>query len=449
MKVLLVSANTLMEPYPVYPMGLDYVAAAIGRRHEVKIVDMNVLERKEMLVEVIDDFRPDIIGISLRNVDNTDTSDPRGFIGIYRDLVELIRMHSDASIVLGGSGFTIFPGEIMAALDADYGVIGEGERMALLLDAIEKRRDVAGMPGIVSRKSQPVTAGPWPQKFSRIFPQNTQHAEFYIKKGGMLNLQTKRGCNQKCIYCTYPHIEGARQRLIDPKAVADAARRLEEAGARYFFVTDSTFNSDVRHTLEIARAFVKAGVSIPWGAFFMPMKPPEGYYRALAEAGLSHVEFGTESLSNRMLTTYRKPYRVSDVFKAHQAAVDQGLHVAHYFLLGGPGENPETLNHTLSRIETIKKAVFFFFCGMRIYPHTKLYDMAISEGQLSSDQDILEPVFYHSSSIRADAIIDRVKAQAAGRINWIVGAGGDKTAAIVSRLHARGHTGPLWEYLIR
>lgn len=449
MKVLLVSANTLMEPYPVYPMGLDYVAAAIGSRHKVKIVDMNVLGSKEMLVGVIDDFKPEVIGISLRNIDNTDTSDPRGFIGSYRDLVETIRMHSDALVVLGGSGFTIFPGEIMAALGADYGVIGEGERMALLLNAIEKRRDVAGIPGIVSQKVQPLSAGPWRKNFSRIFPQDTQHAEFYLKKGGMLNLQTKRGCNQKCIYCTYPHIEGARQRLVDPIAVADTARRLQEAGARYFFITDSTFNSDARHTLEIAKALTKAGVSIPWGAFFMPVKPPEGYYRTLAEAGLSHVEFGTESLSNRMLKAYRKPYRVSDVFRAHHAAVEQGLHVAHYFLLGGPGENPDTLNRTLSRIEEIKKAVFFFFCGMRIYPNTKLYDIAVSEGQLGSDQDILEPVFYHSSSIRADTIIDRVKERAAGRINWIIGAGDDKTAAIVTRLHARGHTGPLWEYLIR
>ena len=86
---------------------------------------------------------------------------------------------------------------------------------------------------------------------------------------------------------------------------------------------------------------------------------------------------------------------------------------------------------------------------MRIYPHTKLYDIAVSEGQVRSDQNLLEPVFYHSRSIHTDTIIERVKEQAADRINWIIGSGGDETARIITRLFAYGHTGPLWEFLIR
>ena len=44
MKVLLISANTLTQPYPVYPLGLDYVAGAIANDHKVQIADMNVLK---------------------------------------------------------------------------------------------------------------------------------------------------------------------------------------------------------------------------------------------------------------------------------------------------------------------------------------------------------------------------------------------------------------------
>jgi len=43
-KVLLVSTNTLTEPYAPYPIGLDYVRSAISPPHQVKIVDMNELE---------------------------------------------------------------------------------------------------------------------------------------------------------------------------------------------------------------------------------------------------------------------------------------------------------------------------------------------------------------------------------------------------------------------
>jgi radical SAM superfamily enzyme YgiQ (UPF0313 family) len=448
MKVLLVSANTLNEPYPVYPLGLDYVAEAIAGRHEVRIADMNTLGDDDPLGGIIDRFLPDVIGVSLRNIDNIDSADPKGFIEAYRNLVKTLRSHSRAPIILGGSGFTIFPEEMMDALDADYGIIGEGERLALLLDAIETGKDPTAIPGVINRQTRKALPEPWNEKFIRGFHGNHSHAQFYVKNGGMLNLQTKRGCPFKCIYCSYPHIEGHHHRLIAPAEVADTALRLQAAGARFLYLTDSVFNSDHAHNIAVAQVFKKAGVSVPWGAFFTPMKLPDHYFRKMAEAGLTHVEFGTDSLSDRMLDSYGKPFRVHHILDAHQAAIDAGLHVAHYFLLGGPGEDSATLNETLSNIDHLKKSAFVFFCGIRIYPHTPLYDIAVKEGQLSRDQRILEPTFYRSPSIGVEEITRRVKEEAGGRPNWIMGSGGQKTANILARLYQRGHTGPLWEYLI-
>jgi radical SAM superfamily enzyme YgiQ (UPF0313 family) len=449
MRVLLVSANTLTEPYPVYPLGLDYVAGAIAADHQVQIADMNALTGYDALAEIIEQFLPHVVGLALRNIDNTDTTDPRGFIGHYREIVEFIRNHSNAILVLGGSGFTIFPAEAMEALDADYGIVGEGERLALLLDAIAKDEDTAAMPGIIARQADGVKPVPWQGDISRNFTGNPSHLRFYLQKGGMLNLQTKRGCAFQCVYCTYPHIEGRPQRLTDPEEVAGVAAKLQDAGAKYFFVTDAVFNSDVSHCIAVARAFKKAGISIPWGAFFAPFKPPEGFFEMMADAGLSHVEFGTESLSNQVLTSYRKPFRVDHVFKAHRAANEAGLHVAHYFLLGGPGENSATLNETLTNVGRLERAVFFFFCGMRIYPNTALYDIAVKEGQVEPGQSLLEPVFYRNTSLDGDEIIRRVRIQAQERVNWVIGAGGKESADIIARLYERGHCGPLWEYLIR
>ncbi len=457
MKVLLISANTLTEPYPVYPLGLDYVAAAIADRHEVQIADMNTLNGYDDLLAKRssgigwpkDLLAADVIGISLRNIDNTDTTDPKGFFNAQRELIQKIRGHSSAWIVLGGSGFTIFPEEIMNVLDADYGIVGEGERLSLLLDALENQKDATEIPGVITGHHPKPIPLPWNRGFHRNFSNDHSRFEFYVKNGGMLNLQTKRGCSLNCIYCTYPHIEGSTQRLIDPAEVADTALQLQAAGAKYFFITDSTFNTDYAHTLNVAQAFMDAGVSIPWGGFFTPSKMPDDYFRVLRDAGLTHVEFGTESLSNPVLASYRKPYQSRHVFAAHQSAIDAGLYVAHYFLLGGPGENADTLEETLSGIHNLNKSVFFFFCGMRIYPYTKLYDIAVKEGQITRSQSILEPVFYHCPAIGTEQIIRMVKARAEGHPNWIIGSGGVETADIVSRLHKRGYTGPLWEYLIR
>jgi len=449
MKVLLVSANTLTQPYPVYPLGLDYVAGAIADRHQVRILDLNAEEDENVLYTFIDGFAPDVIGMSIRNVDTSDASNPKGFFAGYKELTADLRARSSAAIVLGGSGFTIFPGETMCALGADYGIIGEGERLVLLLEAIEGRRDAASIPGVVTQHSPVVFPTPWPNGIVRKFDPHLPHLGYYLENGGMLNLQTKRGCSFNCIYCTYPQIEGHVMRLFDPQEVADTARRLQEAGARYFFVSDSAFNASVEHSLAVAQAFKQAGVSIPWGAFFAPVTPVDDYYRILADAGLTHVEFGTESLSDAVLKAYRKPFRVGQVFEAHAAAVAAGIYVAHYFLPGGPGETPTTMVDTLERIERLDKCVLFFFCGMRIYPQTDLYEIACQDGQIEASGNLLEPLFYRSPDIGGHEILARVRERADGRLNWIIGDGGEQTAGVISRMYARGYSGPLWEHRIR
>lgn len=361
MKVLLISANSLVTPYPVYPLGLDYVAGAIAADHEVRIEDINNMGDYDSLGRAISGYSPDIIGISLRNIDSSDTVDSKGFMGEYRQCVDTIRRHSRAPLVLGGSGFSLFPEKIMEILGADYGIIGEGERLPLLLKAIENDQQTSGIPGVVTPDIAGTAPLPLEKSFSRNYAPDRSHLRFYLQNGGMLNLQTKRGCPFRCIYCTYPHIEGKRLRLFSPEDVASAALRLQNVGAKYLFITDSVFNSDSTHSIKVAHAFKSAGVSVPWGAFFAPTDPPDGYFETMAGAGLTHVEFGTESLSDNMLKSYRKPFQADDVSKAHEAANEAGLHVAHYFLLGGPGEDKKSLNETLSNILNLDNSVFFFF----------------------------------------------------------------------------------------
>jgi radical SAM superfamily enzyme YgiQ (UPF0313 family) len=449
MKILLVSANTLKIPYPVYPLGLDYVAGCLDSRYQVKIADLNDFPNSEGFEAMIREFSPDFAGVSIRNIDNTDALNCRGFLPEYREVISRIRKNSSAKIILGGSGFTIFPVEYMRALEADYGIAGEGEKLSLFLEAIRINKDVRQIPGVLTQDKANLGYAPWDGKIKRSFDPENLHTRFYLACGAMLNLQTKRGCPFHCSYCTYPHIEGGRMRFFPPREIALKARELQDAGAKYIFITDSAFNASSEHSLEVARAFIKARVSIPWGGFFAPTISPADYFKTMADAGLTHVEFGTESLSDPVLANLRKPFTAAEVVNAHQRALDAGLHIAHYFLLGGPGENIETLQETLTGIEKLEKAVFFFFCGIRIYPHTALYDFAVREGHIRPDQNLLEPLFYRSSDISVEEILRMVEKQANGRLNWIIGAGEAKATRILPKLYRRGFTGPLWEYLIQ
>lgn len=449
MKILFISANTLKMPYPVYPVGLDYVVGSLDSQYQSKIVDLNEFANLDELGKVIEEFAPDFIGISIRNIDNTDTTNCRAFLEEYKNLVTAVRKRSKAKIILGGSGFTIFPVEFMQALDADYGIIGEGEKLRSLLQALEKKIDVRNLPGVVVKETYTIVYSPYESEIKRSFNPDSSHTKFYLSKGGMLNLQTKRGCPFHCIYCTYPHIEGSKMRLFPPREIAQKARELQDAGAKYIFITDSAFNASYEHSREVAKAFIAAGISIPWGGFFAPTVPSPDYFQLLADAGLSHVEFGTESLSDTMLANMQKPFVARNVFTAHKLALGAGLNIAHYFLLGGPGENKSTVTETLKGIDKLEKSVFFFFCGVRIYPHTKLYEVALSEGQITNGQNLLQPVFYRSAQISAQYIMQTLEEHAAGRFNWIVGSGENKATRVLPKLYDRGLTGPLWEHLIQ
>ncbi len=448
-KILLISPNRLIAPSPVYPIGLDYVAGAVSPSHEVQIADLNEKGDLEGLKDAIRAYEPDVIGLSLRNIDNLDAFATKTYTGDYRLVVAAIRETTEAKIVLGGSGFTIFPSELMEALDADYGIVGEAEGFPLFLDALAAGDDASAVPGIWTGRSPsaqlPVAAN---RSSRRHFDVNSPHVQFYLRQGGIFNLQTKRGCPFRCIYCTYPHIDSGILRFSDPDEVARDALMLQQAGAKYLFITDSTFNCHADHSLDVAKAFIRAHLTVPWGAFFAPFKTKGDYYGIMAEAGLSHVEFGTESLCDSVLTAYGKPFRTEDVFHAHEKAADAGLHIAHYLLLGGPGEDEKTLAKTLENAENLKKAVLIPFCGIRIYPHTPIHEMSIQEGQIARGQSLLEPVFYNSPTLSLETVMETVARRAEGRSHWIPCGGNEESGRVVSRLHARGYSGPLWEHLI-
>lgn len=452
MRVLLVSANRMRFPYPVHPIGLDYVAGALAPAHQVRILDLCPLEEGEVetaLAAAVREHTPGAVGISLRNVDSLDAVSLHAFVRDSRRVLEILRASTGAPLVLGGAGYTIFPAELLEVLAADWGVVGEGERARALFDALEARTDPTGLPGVLGRGQRVPPPAPLApdQRAVRAPATGNPSLGFYLARGGMLGIQTQRGCRLRCVYCTYPHIEGHTLRPFEPEAVLAEARMLEEAGARFLVVTDSVFNGSPEHALSVAEAFRRGGLRLPWGGFFAPTPPPPGFYERMREAGCTHAEFGTESLSDTVLPRLRKPFRRRDALGAHAAARAAGIHVAHFMALGGPGETAATLEETLDGCEELDGVPLFFFCGLRIYPGTELWEVAVREGQVGRDQNLLEPVFYQPPGLPVPAVAEAVQRRAAGRTSWIVGAGAELSNAAVSRLHARGRIGPLWEML--
>jgi radical SAM superfamily enzyme YgiQ (UPF0313 family) len=443
MRILLVSTNTWTTPYPVYPLGVDFVAAALGAAHEVRVLDLCGTQGCDAVLPALEEFRPEVIGISLRNIDNTDALDGKGLLEATREVVALLREHTACPIVLGGSGYALFPEVLLDELGADYGLIGDGERFGELLAAHAHGHGIDTIPGVVLPGRPVRPPQPWPEPLHQPPTAPGEHLGTYVRIGGMLNLQSKRGCPFCCVYCTYPRIEGRVLRLFEPAETATRAKELEEAGARFLFFTDNVFNSHHEHALAVAEGMTRQGVAIPWGAFFSPVRPPDGFYQRLAAAGLTHVEFGTDTLAEETLRRYAKPFTTEDVLAAHAQAVEAGLHVAHYLALGGPGETARTATETFDRLEGLERCALFFFFGLRIYPGTPLHAQALAEGQVAPGDDLLKPTFYRAPGVSGEELAAMAEKRARGRLNWVLAPNAAKFERLVSGWYRRGRTGPL------
>jgi radical SAM superfamily enzyme YgiQ (UPF0313 family) len=450
-RVLLISTNTCAAPDPVFPLGLAHLSAALREAgHESRWYDFQAPDSS--LEQVLTEYRPDLVGISLRNIDDVLIRTKETYFDGLPALCERIRKAAAVPIVLGGSGFSIFPEELFRFSGADFGVAGAGEvPLVALLQGLEEPGLVGKIPGLLYRRNG-ATLRNLPS-CEVIHPRlNTIDrpsalVQHYLGAGGMLNLQTQRGCAFHCCYCTYPLLEGRAHRRHHPDQVAEEFHQLQQLGARYAFIVDSVFNSSPRHVTEICEALLRRNLKIKWGCFLRPQGLSASLLQLMSRAGLSHIEFGSDSFSDEVLVAYQKGFTFEDILRSSALASEQRLDYCHFLIAGGPGETLETLREGFDRSKRLQGAVIMAVIGTRIYPGTAVHQRAVREGVIASETSLLNPVYYVSSALTPDLIHQELTGFAKVCPNWIVGDPNPAYASLAERLRKRGVIGPLWSYL--
>lgn len=437
---LLVSVNQAVIPYPVYPLGVAHLCGALQEAgHTTTHFDLLADGGLEGLEQLLGANGYGLIGLSIRNLDTVDSSDPHGYLPEIAETVRLVRRLSPAVVVLGGPAFSIMPEEVMAFLGADYGVVGEGE---ILLPWLAERIAADQPPPEKILYSERKDEA-WTQP---VFSPSS--LKYYITHGGMLNVQTKRGCPHRCAYCSYPSIEGRTMRYRDPEETAAEVGRLSaEHGARFIFFTDSVFNDAAGHFRLVAEALIRNGNTTPWCAFFRPQHLNREDMLLMKRAGLTAMEVGTDAASDRTLAALDKGFVFEQVLATNRLAVEAEIPCAHFVMLGGPDENRQTLAQGFANLEKLEKSLIFAFAGIRILPGTSLAERAVAEGVIAPDLPLLEPVFYTSPELAGVDLGQELATAFAGRIDRIY-----PVSAVIDNLtmlHRMGHVGPLWDYLLR
>jgi radical SAM superfamily enzyme YgiQ (UPF0313 family) len=425
-RVLLVSTNRERQPYPVVPNGLACVASALDAAgHRVRFLDLCFASDPVASARsAAAGFKPDIIGVSVRNIDNSDAIALRHYTPEARSVLQALRQAAPgAKVIAGGAAFGVAPEALFRDLGVDYAVAGDGERASVaLVDALSSGAPIEALPGLVRDRNGTVVFTP-PGEDADLDSLGRPNLHRWIdlaryqRHGATIPIQTKRGCVYKCVYCTYRNVEGWGYRTRDPELVADEIEELKlKAGVHHFDFVDSTFNSPPGHAIQVCEAITRRRLGVHLDTTnFTPATASVELLGAMKTAGFRSLGITAESASDPVLEKLEKGFDAAKVREVAERVEKFGIKTLWIFLVGGPGETAETVEETLAfaawRLR--RGDAVYLTVGLRIYPGTTLHRIAIAEGVVPAGSTLLDPTFYFSSAIEFAATVSRLKKFAA------------------------------------
>ena len=418
----------MMSPL-IGPVGIDYIAGAMGKAgYHADVVDMALAEDADQALRgYFERHSPQLVGISLRNVDDCFWPSAQWFAPNVVDLISKLRRMTDAPIVVGGVGFSIFAEQIMGISGADFGIRGDGEKaIVLLLEELTGSKRYERVPGLLWHAQQGLQSNPPAWETPICLPAQRRAIDnvAYFERGGQCGLETKRGCNRRCLYCADPLAKGNSLRLRDPAEVADEAESLLGQGIDVLHLCDAELNVPRGHAVAVCEEFVRRslGKRLRWYTYMAVVPFDSELASIMQRAGCVGIDFTSDSANEQMLQTYRQQHRKDDLANAVQLCGDNGIIVMLDLLLGGPGETPETVAETINFVKRIGPDAVGASLGLRIYPGTPMTELLAAEGPLETNDnlrrkydgpvDFFKPTFYLSSLLgerSAELVCDLIR----------------------------------------
>jgi len=410
MKVLVVSTNQLKNPVPVVPIGAGMVYSSIQKHgYDVEFLDMMFLENPlEVLAERLKKFGPHVICLSIRNIDNQVYQKQEFYLPLLKQIMVVCKSLNAGKIIIGGAAMQVMPEEIMAYLDADYGICGYGEREIIqLLKSIEHDHFPKGA-------SRLRTCGDFfDPLLSRLPPKGLFDKHYFLTeshiKKSIMGYQTSRGCIGRCIYCTMGCSSSEFCRISSEILWDDVERLTGEYGIEKVTFVDDIFNQDMESTMAICDSLIHWGKKLKWTCSLSPAVASEELICNMKRSGCTFVDLGIDSGCDRILENMRKGFQVEDILALGKMLDKYEIPYAVSLLFGGPGENALTVQEAIKTVNELNPVYVLAGVGIRVYPRTALFEVAVSEGRLKPEEDLLEPKFYQSQEFSIDMLKNALK----------------------------------------
>ena len=406
-KVLLINSNRFKHPWPVIPFGLCYIATSLesNGNHRISFLDLCFSTNCEKEIEnALKNFVPDVIGISIRNIDDTGGYNVHFLLDdVKNDVVDFCKMTFSGPIVIGGPSVGISGREMLEYFDLEYAVRGDGEAvMSEFVKRIQNHQPLEGLKGLIIRRENKIIqenepfrdddldALPFPQ------PQRYLNLDMYRRYGSPLLIQTKRGCALSCSYCTYNKIEGHKYRLINPRRIADEIEILvKETGFNHIEFADSIFNIPLDHAKNVLREIISKNLNLRLHTMGLsPAAVDEELLDLMKSAGFNEVDIGAESACDEVLQSLSKNFKRADIIHTANLLQKKNIPVTWFIMLGAPAETRETVLETLNTMGRIasKWDLVFVSTGVRVYNGAPLANEMMKHDIQCTTDNFLHPV---------------------------------------------------------
>jgi len=236
----------------------------------------------------------------------------------------------------------------------------------------------------------------------------------YLREGGMVGFESKRGCNQGCTYCADPVAKGKRVRLRNPNLVAEELGNLYRQGIDHFHTCDSEFNIPENHAIEVCMRIVQNGLGdkIRWYAYLSPKPFSKELAHWMQKAGCVGIDFGVDHANEAMLRILGRSHRDEDIISLARRVRAHGFSLLFDLLLGGPGETRKTIAEAIELMKETSPDRVGISLGLRLYSGTRLFRIIQAQGlrkenpnlhgSVEGNTDLLRPIFYLESELGED-----------------------------------------------
>lgn len=400
------------------PIGALLVGERLSRDgHEVQL--LNLMHEKApaaALSAAIAEFRPELVGLSIRNVDNQVMTGLDHPLEEARELAGIVRRDCDALVLLGGTAVTTYPEQIHRLLGADYSFAGDDvEAVSALVASLARGSPEPETPGLVTtidgcvRVNPPRIRGYATAKFTgfeRVDLKRNRRKGFFD-----IGLVTHSGCPLGCSFCDSHRTFGSQYVLRDPRVVIEELTELRRRhGARSIWLVNCGINRPLEYGKELCARIAEARLGLSLGAMIEPGEFDAEMARRLRAAGVSLPMIFGSSLADSVLERNQPHYRRVDVEETARHLRTAGLAFVIGQMYGAPGESLQTVEESLAVAYRLKPVLLTTGYGFRIQPETPLRQVAIAEGVIAPDDDGFTARFYLSPAAPAHGIAARLRA---------------------------------------